>query len=58
MLSNLECLFFGFSGVLFCVFGALVESQPTTIYGLLSVIICLIAQFLLYYFGGKKNGKN
>lgn len=57
MLNSLECLFFGFSGVLFCIFGALVESQPTTIYGLLSAIICLVAQFLLYYFGNKKGGK-
>lgn len=57
MLNSLQCLVFGFSGFLFCIFGTLVESQPTTIYGLLSAIICLIAQFLLFYFGNKKGGK-
>lgn len=43
---------------LFAILSICVDDTPTTITALISSIICLIAQFLLYYFGGKKNGKN
>lgn len=61
MLNNLICLILGLSGLNIAVIGSIVDNQPTTLYGLISSIICLIAQFLLYYFGKKgsiKNGKD
>lgn len=61
MIKSLMCLILGLSGLNAAVIGSIVESQPTTLYGLISSIICLIAQFLLYYFGKKgsiKDGKN
>lgn len=61
MIKSLICLILGFSGLNIAVIGSIVDNQPTTLYGLISSIICLIAQFLLYYFGKKgsiKNDKN
>jgi hypothetical protein len=58
MLNNLVCLILGLSGLNISIIGSVVDSQPTTLYGLISSIICLIAQFLLYYFGVKKGEKN
>lgn len=58
MLNNLVCLILGLSGLNIAVIGSVVDNQPTTLSGLISSIICLIAQFLLYYFGVKKGVKN
>ena len=58
MLNSLICLILGLSGLNIAFIGSIVDNQPTTLYGLISSIICLIAQFLLYYFGNKKGGKN
>lgn len=61
MLSKLVCLILGLTSLNISVIGSIADNQPTTLYGLISSIICLIAQFLLYYFGKKgsiKNGKN
>lgn len=61
MIKNLMCLILGLSGLNISVIGSIIDNQPTTLCGLISSIICLIAQFLLYYFGKKgsiKNDKN
>lgn len=61
MIKSLMCLILGLSGLNIAFIGSIADNQPTTLYGLISSIICLIAQFLLYYFGKKgslKNGKD
>lgn len=58
MIKNLMCLILGLSGLNIAVIGSIAENQPTTLYGLISSILCLIAQFLLYYFGKKGSAKN
>lgn len=58
MIKSLMCLILGLSGLNIAVIGSIVDNQPTTLYGLISSIICLIAQFLLYYFGKKGSVKN
>lgn len=58
MIKSLMCLILGLCGLNLTVIGSIVDNQPTTLYGLISSIICLIAQFLLYYFGKKGNSKN